>query len=80
MSLKCRRSAADAVPELEQGCLMYLEMTLYKDWIPEVCDRCSSEVLGGSGLGSGVGQVETKCQGDERCGLLEMWVCGGGEE
>ena len=36
--------------------------------------------IGGARQGLGVGQVETECQGDVRCGLLEMWVCGGGEE
>ena len=36
--------------------------------------------IGGAGLGLDVGQVVTECQGDLKCRLLDMWVCGGGEE
>ena len=36
--------------------------------------------IGGAGRGLGVGRIEMECQGDVQRGLLEMPVCGGGEE
>ena len=63
MNLKCQRSADNAGPELEQGCLMYLGMTGSEDWRTAVCDFWSSyKGLGGSGRGLGVGHFETECQ------------------
>ena len=81
MNLKLRRSAADAGPELEQGCLLYLGITGYKDWRRAVC-YCwlSKKVLGGAGQVSGVGHFETECWDDVQHRLHEMWMCGGGEE
>ena len=74
---------------------MYLGITGSKDRRSAVCDCWLSEGhwwrwtrtiigcqrdIGGSGQGSGVGQVETECKGDVWCGLLYMCVCEGGKD
>ena len=41
---------------------------------------CCQKSIGGAVRGWGVGQIETDCQGDVRCRMLDMWVCERGEE
>ena len=36
--------------------------------------------IGGIGQGLGMVQVDTECQGNVRCRLLGMWLCGKGED
>ena len=60
VNLKCRRIAANAGPQLEQGRLMYLGMMVSKAWIQAVCDYwLLDKGLGGSGKGFGMVHFDT---------------------